>query len=195
MNFNSLVITLLSSMLSFIWWKFGFLRATLKGVRVYHGALVSPRAIIDGVKSIGRYAQVSSLANVGRGSYIGDYAIIHKAVIGEYCSIAPFCCIGLTEHRLDLPSLSPYELKEVYGYIGESDLKLDPVIIGRGTWLGNGSFVRQGIQVGSDVVIGAGSVVISSVPSSTVWAGVPARQIRIRSHARVLAHANLLGPI
>lgn len=63
--------------------------------------------------------------------------------------------------------------------IGSSDRRagegtaLD-IKVGPGTWIGAGSRILGGVTIGSGVVIAAGSVVITDVPSNTLFAGVPA---------------------
>ena len=39
------------------------------------------------------------------------------------------------------------------------------------------SIILPGTTIGDNVVIGAGSIVKGKIPSGTVWAGVPAKQI------------------
>lgn len=53
-----------------------------------------------------------------------------------------------------------------------------PISIGARSWLGGGVIVLPGVQIGQDVVIGAGSVVTRSVESGVVAAGNPCRVIR-----------------
>lgn len=53
-----------------------------------------------------------------------------------------------------------------------------PVSIGDGSWLGYGTVVLPGAQIGKHVVIGANSVVTGSIPDNCVAAGVPARVIK-----------------
>jgi len=36
-----------------------------------------------------------------------------------------------------------------------------------------------GLTIGEDAMIGAGSVVLKDVPPNTVWAGNPAKQIKL----------------
>ena len=45
-------------------------------------------------------------------------------------------------------------------------------------YVGAHSIILPGVTVGRNAVIGAGSVVTREVPPATVWAGVPARQLR-----------------
>jgi acetyltransferase-like isoleucine patch superfamily enzyme len=53
-----------------------------------------------------------------------------------------------------------------------------PVRIGNGSWLGYGSVILPGADIGEHVVIGANSVVTGSIPSFSVAVGSPARVIR-----------------
>ncbi len=56
-------------------------------------------------------------------------------------------------------------------------VKFGPIIVGEGTFIGAGSTIMPGVTIGSHAVVGAGSLVTKDIPSETVWAGVPARQI------------------
>jgi acetyltransferase-like isoleucine patch superfamily enzyme len=47
-------------------------------------------------------------------------------------------------------------------------------------WIGSGCRILDGVKIGKGAVIGAGSVVTSSVPSNTVYGGVPAKHIKDR---------------
>jgi len=53
-----------------------------------------------------------------------------------------------------------------------------PVAIEDDVWLGEHVCVLPGVHIGKGAIIGAGSVVTSSVPAYTICAGVPARVIR-----------------
>ena len=53
-----------------------------------------------------------------------------------------------------------------------------PVTIGRHVWIGMGSLVLKGSNIGDNSIIGAGSVVAGNVPADVVAAGNPARVLR-----------------
>jgi acetyltransferase-like isoleucine patch superfamily enzyme len=53
-----------------------------------------------------------------------------------------------------------------------------PVSIGEGSWLGHGSIVLPGSNIGKHVVVGANSVVTGDLPDNCIAAGVPARVIK-----------------
>lgn len=53
-----------------------------------------------------------------------------------------------------------------------------PVTIHDGVFIGAGTFVLKGVEIGKNTIIGAGSVVTKSIPEGEIWAGNPARFIR-----------------
>jgi serine acetyltransferase len=53
-----------------------------------------------------------------------------------------------------------------------------PIIIGNNVWLGMNSTVLKDVEIGENTVIGANSVVTSSIPANVIAAGVPAKVIR-----------------
>ena len=53
-----------------------------------------------------------------------------------------------------------------------------PVVIGDGSWLGFGTVVLPGANIGRHVTIGANSVVTGDIPDFSVAVGAPARVIR-----------------
>ena len=52
------------------------------------------------------------------------------------------------------------------------------VIIGDNVWIGGNSVICPGVHIGSNTVIGAGSVVTKDIPDWVVAAGNPCRVIR-----------------
>lgn len=60
---------------------------------------------------------------------------------------------------------------------GDSERK--PVVIGRGCWIGANSVILPGVNIGDGCVIAAGSVVTKDCNSNTMYAGVPAKEIKL----------------
>lgn len=69
-----------------------------------------------------------------------------------------------------------------YKFQGMTDI--EPIRIGRGSWIGQNVVVMPGVTVGELAVVGANSVVTRDVPARTVVVGNPARVIKRWSERR-----------
>lgn len=87
--------------------------------------------------------------------------------IGDDCMIGPGCNIVTAIHPIS-PRLRRHKLQ--YN---------KPVHIGNNVWVGAGVTVLPGITVGDNSIVGAGSVVTKDVPANAIYAGNPARIIRM----------------
>ncbi len=56
--------------------------------------------------------------------------------------------------------------------------KTRPVIIRENAFIGGFSIILKGTEIGTNSVIGAGSVVSGKIPSNEIWAGNPAKFIK-----------------
>lgn len=115
--------------------------------------LVHPGAVIAGNVSLGKGTVVMAGAVVGRGTRVGEHCIIntgatvdHGCVLGDFVHISPGAHLG-----------------------GE-------VRVGDGSWLGIGSCVRQGIEIGKDVIAGAGAAVVKNIEKKGIYKGIPAKK-------------------
>lgn len=57
-------------------------------------------------------------------------------------------------------------------------MKPAPIVLGRNVWVGSNSTILQGVTIGDNAIIAAGSVVTKDVPANTIVGGVPAKPIR-----------------
>lgn len=53
-----------------------------------------------------------------------------------------------------------------------------PIVLGRKVWVGSNSTILQGVTIGDNAIIAAGSVVVKDVPANVIVGGVPAKYIR-----------------
>jgi len=111
--------------------------------------------------------------NIGQHSFIGRGAEIDvsdRVVIGNHVLIAPG--VFITDHAHNI---------KVGMTIDSQGCNAASVCFGDDAWLGVGSVVLPGVNIGKGAVVGAGTVVTRDVPDNTIVAGVPARVLRIRS--------------
>lgn len=101
--------------------------------------------------------------------------VFEDVIIGENVSVGANTYITSNNHNY----LSAGATIQSQGFNGA------PVIISDDVWIGCNTVVLPGVSIGRGAVIGAGSVVTRDVPPFEVWAGVPARRIKVRSGAPV----------
>ena len=106
---------------------------------------------------------------IGKHTYINGARIVSgrtaKIVIGEWCAIGHNVnIIGRTHH----PQQATGELKD------RPTIHKD-IIIGDRVWIGTNVFIREGVTLGNDCVVGANSVVTRSFTAHSVVAGCPAK--------------------
>lgn len=89
-----------------------------------------------------------------------------KITFGDNVFIGPCCGFYTAHHPIDTDLRN--QLLE-YAF---------PITVGSNVWFGGHCCVAPGVTIGSDVVIGAGSVVVHDIPDHVVAAGNPCRVIR-----------------
>jgi len=69
-----------------------------------------------------------------------------------------------------------------YNSVRFGGTKMEPVTIGRGTWLAAHTIVRAGVKIGSGVLVAGNAAVTKDVPDNVIVAGVPAKVIGPRTN-------------
>jgi len=130
---------------------------------------------------IGKGARIEALGKWNRGEpkiSIGDGTLIQNHFhcgaassvrIGREVLIAGRVYVTDHDHVYDNAQLPPARTRA---------LKIEPVVIGDGSWLGEGCVILKGVTIGERAVVGANAVVTCDVLPYTVVGGVPARMIR-----------------
>ena len=134
------------------WVQLGLLR--LMGVTVAGPVAVAPGTSFLGARNLhlGRYV------TIGEGSRIVSWA---RVEIGDDFMASDRLNVNSGTH--DPRTLQPSNA---------------PIRIGQRVWCGAGVTICAGVEVGDDVVIGAGSLVTKSLPANCVAFGTPARPVR-----------------
>lgn len=91
---------------------------------------------------------------------------VAKVKIGDNCQMAPNVAIYTAGHPVH-----PDSRNTAYEYGIE-------VTIGDNVWLGGNTVIVPGVHIGSNTVIGAGSVVTKDIPDWVIAAGNPCKVIR-----------------
>lgn len=156
----------------------GFVRASMKGVKIGEGAKISPYCKLNGTYYLGN-VRVARNVFIGRGTYINS-GQVDAGMIGNFCSIGYDVHIGPTEHSLKNWTSSPRLALHAGDLLSMSISDKNPPKIMDEVWIGRGVTILRGITIGQGAVIGAGSIVNKNIPDYEVWAGVPARFIKKR---------------
>lgn len=128
-------------------------------------------------------------STLGRGTYVAFGTHINESRVGRFCSIGQHCRVGgLGRHPTDLFTAHPafYSTAGQAGFSFVQDDLYDEyvtTVLGNNCWLGYGVVILDGVTVGDNVIVAAGSVVTKDVPSNCIVGGVPARLIRDRESA------------
>jgi acetyltransferase-like isoleucine patch superfamily enzyme len=94
-------------------------------------------------------------------------------VIGDHVRIAAHCVIVPANHGIALDG----------GLIAEQPLTKRGIRIGGNVWIGAGVRIVDGADIGAGCVVAAGSVVRGRLEANGIYAGVPARLVRMRAPA------------
>lgn len=102
--------------------------------------------------------------------YINRYTIIdaHQSIeIHSHSLIGPHCFITDADHQNSPDGLTRLQ-----------PLTVSPVTIESNVWIGAHVSILKGVTIGKNSIIGAGTVVTSSIPPNSLAVGVPAKVIR-----------------
>jgi len=105
---------------------------------------------------------------IGEDTYLGDHGHI-GTVEGSTVKIGRKCRLGsfLEIRTVNSVANQDFSREELDSHVGD-------VCIGDFVWTGSHVFIREGVTIGDNVVVGAYSVVTHSFPSDVVVAGCPA---------------------
>ncbi len=109
---------------------------------------------------------------IGANTYINRHTFLdasHEIRIGRDVAMGPRCYI--TDHDHGMAPGMP---------VMAQPLVSSPTVISDGVWLGAGCIVLKGVTIGSNTIVGAGSIVLRDLPPDVVAAGQPARVLRKR---------------
>lgn len=151
---------------------------------------------------------------IGAFTYLGgrETFMRHISSVGRFCSIASNVVSGQIEHPTN--SLSAHPLFEGgFGWYQLADFKNEnadmirkarevardrlaernrKIVIGNDVWIGEGAFIRRGIEIGDGAIIASRAVVTHDVEPYAIVGGSPARVIRKRFDEAIIAELTRL---
>ena len=144
-------------------------------------------------KQIGKGLVIAGSIRVPRGEiYVGDYCFINAGCylsgnirMGNFVMLASQVAIVGGDHNTNIPGVP-------MRFSGRDRAR--QVRIADDVWIGHGAIILCGVSIGEGAVIGAGSVVTSSVDEYAIVAGVPAEFVRRRfADEQILEHQHALA--
>ncbi|MBD1577535.1 MULTISPECIES: sugar O-acetyltransferase [Vibrio] len=148
-------------------------RSILKKIIInYQGTHIEPPFICD----------IGQNFTIGKGGFI-NYGLtvldIAPVTIGDHVLIAPNVQLCAASHPILLSErIQPFACGE-------------PISIGDCVWIGAGSIVLGGVTIGSNSVIGAGSVVTKDIPDNVIAVGNPCKVIKTIEHGKMPTQAEV----
>jgi len=115
--------------------------------------------------NIGEFIKIGSNVGIGEFSYIGGgggTSIGNNTIIGQYLSIHP----------------ENHNYSDKSKLIREQGVSRQGVKIRSNCWIGAKVTILDGVLIGDNCVIAAGSVVTKSFPNNSLIGGVPARMLK-----------------
>ncbi len=152
---------------------------------IKYRCIISPRAEVE----------TSPYLVVGKKTMISSFCKIKTShgplTIGSNVSIGPGCFIssskngvGIGDHCLIGPNVTiignkyKYDRLDIPIYMQEETS--EGIRIGENVWIGAGTVVIDGASIGDNVIIAPNSVVTKNIPNNAIAQGNPAKAIFIR---------------
>ena len=160
------------------------------GTTIYAGSRIGARlqtgqgASIREDNVIGDDVSVGTHASIESGNRIGSRVRVHTGCFLELTTIEDDVFLGPHVVFTDDPHpMCPAYLDCVRGGV-----------VRRGARIGANSTILPGVEIGSEALVGAGSVVRKAVPARAVWAGNPAVEVKdeltkLKCFAGIFPHA------
>jgi acetyltransferase-like isoleucine patch superfamily enzyme len=155
-------------------------------IRIHSSSWVAFRSVVrvcgGGTITIGKNCEIhpfSMLLTYGGDIRIGDncsvnpFSIIYGmggTIIGDGVRIAAHTVIVSANHNSATDELPLYRAG-----VTKKGIQIDDNV-----WIGAGVRILDGVRIGKNTIIGAGSVVNKSLPANATAVGVPAKTIKLR---------------
>lgn len=135
---------------------------------------------------MGGPSRISSDLIAAEHVFVAYNCVIYPNVnIGKYTMLAPRVSILGGDHNIDNPNAP---------IIFSGRPTIAKTEIGEDVWIGAGVTIKAGVSIGNGVIIGASSVVTKDIPAYSIYAGNPAKFIRMRfNENEIKIHKTMLA--
>ena len=119
---------------------------------------------------------------------IGNFSFMQRTICERYITIGSRVSIGDFSHPTNWLSTLEFQFRDSTPFYSETlertshkDISqyINEVRIGPDTWIGDNSFVKTGISLGTGCIVAAGSVVVKDVEPYAIVGGNPAKTIKL----------------
>jgi acetyltransferase-like isoleucine patch superfamily enzyme len=136
----------------------------------------------------------SSLIQLGNRILLGRNNILScnesRIRIGDYVSIGPFCFFA-SKSQIDIGSnvaigsgthllAGTHDMSDPAKAVIHQARVSKGIIVEDNVWIGTGTKILDGVTIGRNSIVGAGSVVVRSIPAYSTVVGNPARVVEKR---------------
>ena len=140
-------------------------------IQIGEGTMIGPQVTLSAGMVPGQQCVTNPVVRIG-----------DRCLIGKGSGIVGHLAIDIgndvwTGHHVYITDQN-HGFEDVTLPISRQSMPERPVTIGDGSWLGHGTVVLPGAEIGRHVVVGANSVVTGALPDFSVAVGSPARVIR-----------------
>jgi len=128
---------------------------------------------LKGEVTLGRYTSIF-------GPACDAYSLLNSISIGSFCSIARGVKIQEYNHNIDCPTTYFIKANMFNDKSAVEQISSGPITVGSDVWIGADSLILSGTSIGTGAIVAANSVVTKDVPPYTIVGGSPAKHLRHR---------------
>jgi len=148
-------------------------------VRIGYGVVIDAYVVVEDDVFIGHNTVIRSGVRLCRGAVVGHLVVIEAdTVIGRETTVQSQCHVtkgaSIGARIFFGPGAMLINERRIASHKRKIAQRLEGPKVGYGARIGAGALIMPGVDVGSQAMIGARSIVTRSVPDGEVWFGCPA---------------------